>query len=183
MLALLVGESQVATTTSSEDGTYTFSDLASGFYQVVKMPMEGCMPTTAQAMQVILPEADGTVASFLAANFGCTMEQEIDLGSIGGIVFVDENENEVYDDGEFGIGGIDVELRADGMDSKFIKTNENGEYVFDQLMAGTYEVRVSFPEVCTPVNGVSLDVELEEIEGVVEDVLDANFGCQDEVRP
>ncbi|WP_424972651.1 SdrD B-like domain-containing protein [Dinoroseobacter sp. S76] len=65
----------------------------------------------------------------------------VELGSLAGRYFCDENDNDI-DDGEPGIAGATVELLdAAGNVIGTTTTNANGDYLFEGLEAGTYAVR------------------------------------------
>jgi uncharacterized repeat protein (TIGR01451 family)/gliding motility-associated-like protein len=70
----------------------------------------------------------------------------VPLGSIGDFVWRDTNENGQQNSGELGIDGIRVYLlsgTSTKLDSTF--TGLNGEYLFDNLRAGTYKVQFIAP--------------------------------------
>ena len=168
MLELSAEGMEAVTTLSGADGTYSFDDLASGFYMVVKKPTEGMVPTTSPRIYVILVAEDGTVSSFLAANFGC-MEDTGGGGkaSIGGIVFNDLNGNKVQDEGEPGLNGIAVDLSGDATAS--VMSDTTGAYVFADLVMGSYEVTSTGPDGFVPTTGPVLMVKIETADQVVDD--------------
>lgn len=69
--------------------------------------------------------------------------------SIAGSVYIDANNNGTRDSGEAGIAGVEVVLT--GTDvlgnqiDRSVTTDENGDYLFDELAAGTYEVAETQP--------------------------------------
>ena len=90
--------------------------------------------------------------------------------SIGNMVFHDVNCNGVYDAGDVGILGIPVELYSRGPDAiaynaddvlvKSTVSSLNGDYRFDDLVAGSYWVKVTPPVATFPfatLNNVTLD--------------------------
>ncbi|WP_424967184.1 SdrD B-like domain-containing protein [Dinoroseobacter sp. S375] len=65
----------------------------------------------------------------------------VELGSLAGRYFCDENDNDI-DDGEPGIAGATVELLdAAGNVIDTTTTDANGDYIFEDLGPGTYSVR------------------------------------------
>ena len=176
MLELSAEGMEAATVLSSADGTYSFDDLASGFYMVVKKPTEGMVPTTSPRIYVILVAEDGTVSSFLAANFGCMKDSGGGgKASIGGIVFNDLNGNRVQDEGEPGLSGIAVDLSGDATAS--VMSDTTGAYVFADLVMGSYEVTSTGPDGFVPTTGPVLEVKIETADQVVDD---AHLGWMDE---
>jgi len=101
-------------------------------------------------------------------------------GSIGGIVWMDENEDGVIDDDEGGAAGVTIALFSGGdvtgtpLDQAV--SGDDGTYRFDALEAGYYTV------VRLPVEGLvgttapEMAVVLVEVDGMVSDFLLANFG-------
>jgi len=59
-------------------------------------------------------------------------------GFIAGVVFVDDNMNELQDDGELGVAGIRIFME----DGRNTVTDENGRYHFDALKLGTHVVQM-----------------------------------------
>ena len=167
---------EAVTTLSGADGTYSFDDLASGFYMVVKKPTEGMVPTTSPRIYVILVAEDGTVSSFLAANFGCMKDSGGGgKASIGGFVFNDLNGNKVMDEGEPGLSGIAVDLSGDATAS--VMSDTTGAYAFAELVMGSYEVTSTGPDGFVPTTGPVLMVKIETADQVVDN---AHLGWMDE---
>jgi uncharacterized surface anchored protein len=69
------------------------------------------------------------------------------LASIFGTVYDDVNKNRVLDPGEPGLEGVSVHLMdSQGVFIERVITDENGEYSFGRLWAGTYSVREENPQ-------------------------------------
>ncbi|MCG8449019.1 MAG: carboxypeptidase regulatory-like domain-containing protein [Pirellulales bacterium] len=75
---------------------------------------------------------------------------EVEPASLGGSVFVDRNDNGVFDDGESPIEGVLVTLKGiDRTGATVVRsttTEADGSYLFDNLAPGTYRVEESQPE-------------------------------------
>jgi hypothetical protein len=115
---------------------------------------------------------------------------EPDLGSIGGVVWHDIDQDGVLDPNEPGIGGVEIHMyRTDGpeLSSREILwrtlTARDGSYRFDGLNAGHYEVRKVPRNDLVPTTPEILQVILVEIDGQVSDFLMANFGCVPRGQP
>jgi hypothetical protein len=108
-----------------------------------------------------------------------------DLGSVGGIVWHDQNRNGQIDRGEPGIAGVVINMyRTDGPEDTMppeilwrTETGRDGSYRFDKLDAGHYEVLKMPTEGLEPTTPTKMQVLLVEEDGVVGDFLMANFGC------
>ncbi len=103
-----------------------------------------------------------------------------DGGTIGGMVWHDENEDGVIDPDEGGVGGITMTLHA-GEDSTVtplstVETAEDGTYHFDGLDAGYYTVVRGDREGMGGTTPSVMAVILVEVDGMVYDFLAANFG-------
>ncbi|GAA1314273.1 SdrD B-like domain-containing protein [Leucobacter albus] len=61
--------------------------------------------------------------------------------AIGDVVWIDTNKNGIQDGSEKVLPGVKVELFKDGKVIKTATTDKNGRYLFDDLMAGEYEVK------------------------------------------
>ncbi|MGB5661351.1 MAG: SdrD B-like domain-containing protein, partial [Thermoanaerobaculia bacterium] len=75
-------------------------------------------------------------------------------GAIGDLIWLDIDGDGVFDIGEPGLGGVTVELRdgvcTTGVNCPTTVTDAAGRYIFDQLVAGTYEIFVD--ETTLPAN-------------------------------
>lgn len=103
--------------------------------------------------------------------------------SLSGTVFNDPNDNKVLDPGESPRGGVKVHLL--GADGKIIvttTTNADGYYKFENLLAGTYSVRIvginngSVTSIPGSAGGTAADFEIQEIAvAASSNVIDNNF--------
>ena len=119
-------------TTSGQDGSYTFKNLAPGKYTVSEVAQEG--------WTVSLP-ADGTYIVDLL-NADVTGKDFGNKGgfTISGVKFYDTNENGVQDSDEPSIPGQPVTLIQNGIEIANVTSGEDGSYTFSNLAPGNYEV-------------------------------------------
>ncbi|MGC8873427.1 MAG: SdrD B-like domain-containing protein, partial [Chloroflexia bacterium] len=137
----------VATTTSASDGTYRFEGLAAGAYFVrvdesnfAGGPLEGMYGTNEpdNLSGVILL---GEGQAYLDADFG----YRGNAYAIGDYLWSDADSDGIQDPGEPGIGGVLLEL-LDGNGNptgQTRTTRADGFYLFSNLGAGSYMVRVA----------------------------------------
>jgi len=138
------GGTVIATTTTSGDGNYTFSNLSAGSYSVRVTPPAGVAQTY---------DLDGVATANVAA-FTLTAGQartDVDFGyrgtaSVGDRVWNDADGDGVQDAGETGINGVTVQLlNSGGTVIATTTTAGDGNYTFGNLAAGSYSVRVTAP--------------------------------------
>ena len=146
----------VATTTTNEDGSYTFEEVEPGDYTVVvgADPNGGDLTTSGNVNITITPGNNTEV------DFGF----DTPAGTVTGIVFNDKNGNGIQDPGEEGLPGISVSI-IDSNTGQVIATtitDENGNYTFDNVPTGEYNVIVGEgPEGTKPSTPTSQTITVE----------------------
>ncbi|MEL6522481.1 MAG: SdrD B-like domain-containing protein [Pseudomonadota bacterium] len=149
--------SVVDTTTTDANGEYSFGGLDAGTYSVRFTPPEGLEFTTqsdAPADEINndsdADEVTGETGQFelspgeiendIAAGL---ISSDPGTGSISGRYFMDMNDNSIDDAGDLPVVGGTVFL-ADASTGQVFRettTDENGNYIFENLDAGLYDVR------------------------------------------
>ncbi|MEZ6135299.1 MAG: SdrD B-like domain-containing protein [Pirellulaceae bacterium] len=140
----------IATTQTDATGRYKFDDLLPGIYSVREVQPAGyfqgdqsagsgggddSQPDLIRAIQV-------TAGSELIDYDFC----EIPPASIGGVVFVDADQDCDFDSGEAPIAGVTITLLdANGNIVATTITDASGKYQFQGLRPGQYSVRQSQP--------------------------------------
>ncbi len=142
-------------------GKYGFDSLTTGKYQVrfflpedydgftkIRVPGSDTLDSDADATGLSrLIDIDTSQDSTSVLRNNPTIDAGVTrLGSIGDFVFEDKNNDGIQTPGEPGIAGVTVYL-LDGsgtlIDSTL--TNAGGKYLFDGLLAGTYQVQFVAP--------------------------------------
>jgi len=124
-------------TTTAQDGSYAFKNLAPGQYTISQPAQEG--------WKISLP-AEGSYSVDLAnadisgKDFGITGDL-----SISGQKYYDINGNGVQDEDEPGIPGGDVSLVLEGKIVANTTTDDNGVYTFNKILPGTYTINDPVP--------------------------------------
>ncbi|AFY57075.1 putative collagen-binding protein [Rivularia sp. PCC 7116] len=164
------------TTTTDENGTYGFPNVPPGDYQVVvNNPPDGLTPTQTPPQTVTVQPGE----DFEDADFGFAPQQ---IGSIGDTVYRDNNNNNVQDEGDTGIGGVQVTLTSPGADGQLgtpddttqtTTTNDQGIYTFPNLPAGNYQVTSATPDGLNPTQTQPNPVELQPGQNI--DTVDFGF--------
>lgn len=163
------GDDIVYTTTTDANGNYSFSDLPAGNYKVAidpsnynpGMPLEGLTISSDPdgmmdgSSTVTLP-TNGSVD--LEQNFGLTGPDPL-VNSVISTIFQDLNGDGVQGPGESGIPGVVVELTWYGPDGVpgggddviyTTVTDANGNYSFDNLPDGYFEITTDLPSNTGP---------------------------------
>ncbi len=160
----------IATTTTDANGTYTFHNLAAQSYIVVVD--EGDPDFPANHNQTQDPDESGTCSTCdgdgsatlgpddLTVDLGY---QPIGTGSIGDLVWRDDNGDGYHQSGEPGLANITVSLYEDSNGNGVIDsgdalvattpTDSSGNYLFTGLPAGDYLVDVDTTDADLPTDG------------------------------
>jgi hypothetical protein len=86
-------------------------------------------------------------SNLIDPNAQGSLTTPLDLTSVGDFVWNDINMNGIQDTSEFGIADVVVNL-YDCYDTMFATTttNDNGEYIFEELEAGDYYIEFELPD-------------------------------------
>ncbi|GFO66918.1 hypothetical protein GMLC_04970 [Geomonas limicola] len=147
---------QLASTLSGPNGAYLFSGLCAGSYTVsvdaTTLPA-GFVPSPAYQGGDTTRDSNPT-GTQVTLPTGSTVERSIDFGynspctgSLGDLVWHDQNRSGIQDPGEPGINGVTVNLYnpASGALIGATTTNGTGNYLFTGLCAGSYRVEALPP--------------------------------------
>ncbi len=127
----------IATTVTAANGSYSFGNLAAGSY-VVRAEAPGGTLFSTTTNTTTLNSAQNAVV-----NVG-----EYRSASIGGSVFLDQNDNGVQNSGEANLAGVSVSLlNAAGQPvaGETTTTDQTGHYSFTGLNPGSYSVQIAAP--------------------------------------
>ncbi len=145
VVSLLNAAGQIlAKTRSAADGSFSFSGLAAGIYQVSFTPPRGSVPqtgSTANAATWLTPQLNATAGQVVSVAPEALLTQP---GAIQGVVAHFGGVGDpAYGGGD---GGVTVALvGADGSVLATTVTHGNGWYIFRYLAAGSYRVMVTPP--------------------------------------
>ncbi|NPA60887.1 MAG: hypothetical protein GXO06_01205, partial [Epsilonproteobacteria bacterium] len=109
-------------------------------------------------------EGDSAVVEVQSLDFGVN-NHSLDIGfmpvvSLGSIIWEDSNNNGVQDSGEVGIEGLKVTLLDEqNQEVKWVVTNSNGVYYFDNLAPGKYRVKIE--SNVTSLDGYSVNMDVQ----------------------
>jgi len=141
----------VGTAITDTNGNYSFT-VAPGTYSVTVTTPSGFVATSAnQGTNDAIDSDFVNGASSPITVLGGTSNPTIDAGyyqmaSLGDRVWLDSNANGVQDSGEAGVAGVTVQLlNAAGNVVSTLTTGTNGDYLFTNLVPGTYSIRVVAP--------------------------------------
>ncbi len=148
------------------NGIYTFSNLSAGTYTISEVVQSGWILTYPNGGTHTVNLSAGQ--NVVDKNFGNYLQ----LGSITGVVFLDNDGDGIKDANESGIQNIKVKLSGTKVDS--VITNANGSYTFSSLSAGSYTISEETQNgwILTYPNGETHTVNLS----AGQNVIDKNFG-------
>jgi len=149
--------------TTAEDGSYAFKNLAPGKYTLSQAAQEGWKVSLPAEGSYSVDLSDADVSG---KDFGISGDL-----SISGQKYYDINGNGVQDADEPGIPGGDVSLVLDGKVVANTTTDDNGVYTFNNILPGTYTINDPVPSglVLTTPSTVTVIVSGST-------VVKANFG-------
>ncbi len=155
----------VGPATTGPNGEYTFERLpALEGEQTYTVIIDREAPETVEALRPYVPtipgEGDrgGDSSTWEASTVPGDLHEDgdrdptLDFGfvlktyAIGDYVWIDSDKDGVQDPEEQPLAGVKVELLVDGEVVATTATDENGRYVFDDLVAGTYQVRFTLTD-------------------------------------
>ncbi len=174
--------------TTTGTGDYALAGLEAGNIRIAEVQHIDYKPTSpAAGYRNVLVNAGVPVSN---VNFGNQLRSD---AAIGGVIFVDRDQDGVRDPGEEGLPGITVYLDVDhsgsltpgdpavvtSVDHFYTPdVDEAGSYRFEKLAGGTYVVRqIVPPELDSPGS----EVEHTIVVGPSDDISDLELG--DEYRP
>ncbi|MEB8432728.1 carboxypeptidase regulatory-like domain-containing protein [Cocleimonas sp. KMM 6892] len=131
------------TAVTDADGKYLFSDLPEGDYTVEVV--DSTLPDALQGNNIIDPDEDNDAKSTVSLGSGeDNTAQDFAYyipSSIGDTIWHDKNNNGVVDPEE-ALEGVTVTLTLPDDSTLTTETDENGNYLFEELPAGDYVVTV-----------------------------------------
>jgi len=141
----------VAQDKTSIKGKYELTGLPPGNYSLSVTALKGTAFTKLGEGNVILNRTNGEGYSEVFSLSIGENKTGMDIGMINpgtvrGSVFADKNDNGVRDDGENGLAGVTVRLIGEEGEAFSTVIGEDGNYLFDAVMPGTYYLTYELPE-------------------------------------
>ncbi len=135
-IKLMSGATEVASTVTAADGSYSFTNIVPGEYTVEEVLQSGWLQT--------YPTAPGTHAVILVS--GVAGRTDLDFGNwkttgLSGVKFEDLNANGAKDSGEPGIAGWTIKLMNGATEVAGTVTAADGSYSFAGVVPGSYTVQ------------------------------------------
>ncbi len=154
----------IATQSVDANGKYQFLNLAAGTYNI-KFPdttPDGKPQVIVGVKNIVLSDAQ----KVLNADKGYYKASILPTACIGDLAYCDNNNNGIFDAGDIPATGLTITL----CDANFVTlatqlVDANGKYLFQNLAAGTYNVK--FPEA-------TVDGKPQRVLGLINVVLAAN---------
>ena len=136
---------------TSIKGKYELTGLHPGNYSLSVTALKGTAFTKLGEGNVILNRTNGEGYSEMFSLSLGESKTGMDIGMINpgtvrGSVFADRNDNGIRDDGENGLPGVTVRLIGEEGEAFSAEIGEDGNYLFDAVMPGTYYLEYELPE-------------------------------------
>ncbi|MEB8433490.1 carboxypeptidase regulatory-like domain-containing protein [Cocleimonas sp. KMM 6892] len=160
------GDGVAITTTTDSNGKYLFELLPPGEYTITVDSTSGDLGANSDLSIFVDPEGEKDSSSRVNLASG---EQNLDqdfayaeLVSLGSSVFVDSNNNALHDEDESGFEGLTIQLFNEGDDPtsatpvKETDTDSEGDYLFSDLIPGSYFVYIPTPPVLAPLSSIDI---------------------------
>jgi len=147
-----LGNTVTLSTTTAADGSFTFTDLRPGTYEITETQPAGVLDGIDTAGSLGGVVGADTIGSIVVQD-GDTgtgyLFAELEPVSLGGAVYEDVSNDGVLDAGEAGIAGVTITLTGtDDLGNAVILTTvtaADGTYSFTDLRPGTYEISETQP--------------------------------------
>ncbi len=136
VLVELLIDTQNTRTSTSNGGVFRFSGVPIGPEEVLVTPPAGMRISTAN------PKTRVTVFKDSATEVVVGVGKSLDVGSVTGVVFRDNNANGIRDANESGIAGAIVDLTTSLGTVVTLRTDSDGFYQSDSIVAGDATVRL-----------------------------------------
>lgn len=145
----------ISTTTTNSQGYYLFSNLEPGDYYVQFIPPQSYIFTSQDAGNDDNKDSDAnintgkTICTTLTSGENDLSwdaglyKEDVCINKIGDYVWHDKNVNGIQDSNEPGISGVIVELWQNNQLVAVDTTDGNGKYEFNNLLNGTYIVKMA----------------------------------------
>jgi len=152
---------EVDSTTTDEDGLYSFTNLQPGQYQIAFTTPDGFAPTLLDAIDFQSPTTSDQSDSDADPETGLTTIIDLDAGevnttfdagfyrpsSLGDVAWIDLNGDGIQDANEPLLDGVTVQLFLQGEEMPIAEqTTEDGLYLFEGLAPGSYFVIFQQPD-------------------------------------
>ncbi|WP_411846710.1 SdrD B-like domain-containing protein [Roseibacillus persicicus] len=157
----IFGNSVELTTVTDENGDYSFAGINPGTYDVIETQPAGWFSTTTDSGDVIDTSASPssttadqgmagsdtiTGITLAGGERGVDFNFGEDLASLGDTVWIDGNGDGLQDAGEAGVPGVTVRVYDAATEAVVgvTTTDAQGNYLFDDLLAGDYYVEFDY---------------------------------------
>ena len=126
-----------STAVTASDGTYHFSGLPAGDFQVSVTAPAGYVATAANPVNFTLSASGVDAALALSMGFAT-------IGDVSGRVFADLNKNGVQELTELGVSGATLTLSGNGL-NQTVQSAVDGTFLVTGLPAGSYSASLTLP--------------------------------------
>ncbi|MDO5375675.1 MAG: SdrD B-like domain-containing protein [Staphylococcus rostri] len=139
---------EITRTTTDANGHYIFNNLDKGHYNLEFVAPDHYVPTMLSQGEDQGKNSDGTTVSVNLEDTDLTIDSGFYRPNlkIGSKVWNDIDHDGIQDDNEPGLPGATVILTGEDGTEITTTTDENGEYVFEDLVPGNYDIEFLPPK-------------------------------------
>ncbi len=156
--ATTVAATVASTAVTASDGTYHFSGLPAGDFQVSVTPPTGYVATTANPVNFTLGASGVDAARALSMGFAT-------IGDVSGRVFADLNKNGVQELTELGVSGATLLLSGNGV-NQTVQSTVDGTFLVTGLPNGSYSANLTLPPNHTATTALGATATVDGIGAV-----------------
>lgn len=127
-------------------GSLSIQNITAGTYQVTAKVADNFLSVSPETLTI---DPDRLITESLLVNAG-----GMPLGSIAGGAYQDQNGNGAIDPEEAKLADLTVSLQTGGREIATTTTDDQGDYSFDSLEAGSYIVKVLLTDKYRKENGI-----------------------------
>ena len=142
------------TRVTAGDGSYSFSEVPGGAFQLQVPPPLGYVSTSTVPVPIVLAGEGADAAVTVSVGFAST-------GNVTGVVFADLNKNGVQDGGEPGVGDTVVTLRGVYSPERSVQSTANGALMTPEVQNDVYDVEVTLPPHFVAITAPSVSVAVD----------------------
>jgi hypothetical protein len=144
------------TAVTASDGSFTFSGLAAGNYQLVVTAPAGYGATAPATINFALSATGMDAALAVSVGFAS-------VDQVSGRVFADLNKNGVQEPSELGVSGANLTLSGNGSTDRSVQSSVDGTFLLTGVPNGVYRATLALPPNHTATTALETTVTVDGV--------------------